>query len=199
MQDIQSMVEVINGATQAARARYIEWSDGWHLEDAAEHFLAYEIASAIYQKFGRGSVTVETPIELIYENAEHKPKGRPAHAERRYGRADIVHWLNDKPFAVIEVKFEAPKVKVLEDLDRIAALIKRRAIQAGVSAYYLSYGANGGKSGQQRLDQYLGGLRLQIAENYGDAVQLNVLSGEATADGETWAWAMATVVLTKGA
>jgi hypothetical protein len=94
---------LIKGGEKAVR-NFSSISGGEWFDEAPEYFLTTYVASEL-KNFEKTTALLEVSVSQCQKEAEATRRGRPAKAERRNGRYDVVaYWANGFPRGAIEVK-----------------------------------------------------------------------------------------------
>ena len=135
---------VIKGI-RAAFNQYKKWSDGqWLVDAGVENMMQVQIASELWkhQKDKRGFVRLESKFSDIGMMSGATGSGnRPKEIEQSR-RADICIFKGDSPIGIVEVKRKWTTASCVNDLKRLAALIKHYgpsrngSIECGYLAFY---------------------------------------------------------------
>ena len=141
----ESLSLVVIKGIRSAFTQYKNWSNGMWLVDAGvENMMQIQIASELYKhlKKDRGYVWLESKFSDIGDMSGATGSGnRPKEIEKSR-RADICVFRKDVPIAVVEVKRKWSTATCVNDLKRLAALIKHYgpsrggSIESGYLAFY---------------------------------------------------------------
>ena len=124
---LNDLIKTIHVSIDDANKMHMKWTGGWWV-------TAYGVESFIVGNIARGIMdlpnppkyaTMETKFSELYDNSGIRPKGPSRVASKSNNRLDLALYAGENLSHAIELKrFWDPKC--LEDLDRLALLIKKK-------------------------------------------------------------------------
>lgn len=146
------------GAVRSFRA-YYEMSRGWWMGNSPEYWYSCGIAQSL-DKEGL-TVTLETSMSEIANNAANVAKGKPGKGLRGGGRCDVLVWWEtlQTPRCIIEVKCRwALDEECRKDIDRIVDALSKYGntedkgkLQSGIFLFATDAADKGSKAKTENL------------------------------------------------